>query len=182
MKNLVLEKRIQLPWIILQQAIDVAEKEKMVSISVDKLCIQNIRTFASDVVHKSKSGHPGAPMGCAPMAHVLFTRSMKMNPNNAKWFNRDRFVLSNIILMLADDVACDARKRYPGTVYNNEQALIDLYGGFDSIEVDYRGYEVTFEYEMLQIDTPYLSADEYMRKITSPLVRIAISKIFQDIF
>jgi transketolase len=68
---------------------------KMVSISVDNLCIQTIRTLASDVVHKSKSGHPGAPMGCAPMAHVLFSRSMKMNPNNSKWFNRDRFVLSN---------------------------------------------------------------------------------------
>jgi phosphatidylinositol glycan class K len=52
---------------------------------------------------------------------------------------------SNIILMLADDVACDARNRYPGTVYNNEQRLLDLYGGFDSIEVDYRGYEVTVE-------------------------------------
>ncbi len=50
---------------------------------------------------------------------------------------------SNIILMLADDVACDARNPFPATVYANSGRQMDLYG--DSIEVDYRGYEVTVE-------------------------------------
>jgi phosphatidylinositol glycan class K len=50
---------------------------------------------------------------------------------------------SNIILMLADDVACNARNKFPATVYNNENHLLDLYGS--NIEVDYRGYEVTVE-------------------------------------
>ncbi len=47
-----------------------------------------------DAVQKAKSGHPGMPMGAAPMAYVLWTRHLKHNPNNPRWFNRDRFVLS----------------------------------------------------------------------------------------
>nr|KAJ3422557.1 glycosylphosphatidylinositol anchor biosynthesis [Polyrhizophydium stewartii] len=50
---------------------------------------------------------------------------------------------SNIILMLADDVACNSRSKFPATVYNNNRRLLDLYG--NNIEVDYRGYEVTVE-------------------------------------
>ncbi|KAG2232428.1 hypothetical protein INT48_005731 [Thamnidium elegans] len=50
---------------------------------------------------------------------------------------------SNIILMLADDVSCNPRNKYPATVYNNANRLLDLYG--DNVEVDYRGYEVTVE-------------------------------------
>jgi phosphatidylinositol glycan class K len=50
---------------------------------------------------------------------------------------------SNIILMLADDVACNARNKFPGSVYANSGRHLDLYG--DNIEVDYRGYEVTVE-------------------------------------
>lgn len=50
---------------------------------------------------------------------------------------------SNIILMLADDAACNARNRFPATVYANAGRKLDLYG--DNIEVDYRGYEVTVE-------------------------------------
>jgi phosphatidylinositol glycan class K len=50
---------------------------------------------------------------------------------------------SNIILMLAEDVACDARNHYPGTVFNNAMKTLDLYG--ESVEVDYRGYQVTVE-------------------------------------
>ncbi|KAG8897985.1 Transketolase [Tulasnella sp. 403] len=61
----------------------------------DDLCINTIRTLAADVVAKSNSGHPGAPMGMAPMAHVLFSRFFVANPKSSKWFNRDRFVLSN---------------------------------------------------------------------------------------
>jgi len=62
---------------------------------VDKCAVNTIRMVACDMVNKANSGHPGAPMGCAPMAHVLFTRFFKCNPNNSQWINRDRFVLSN---------------------------------------------------------------------------------------
>jgi transketolase len=62
--------------------------------SVDQLCINAIRFLAIDAVEKAKSGHPGLPMGAAPMAFVLWDQFMRFNPKNPKWFNRDRFVLS----------------------------------------------------------------------------------------
>eukprot|EP00270_Netrium_digitus_P008902 TRINITY_DN2693_c0_g1_i2.p1 TRINITY_DN2693_c0_g1~~TRINITY_DN2693_c0_g1_i2.p1 ORF type:complete len:787 (-),score=242.30 TRINITY_DN2693_c0_g1_i2:156-2381(-) len=57
-------------------------------------CVNSIRFLAIDAVEKAKSGHPGLPMGCAPMAYVLFKEFMKFNPKNPYYFNRDRFVLS----------------------------------------------------------------------------------------
>lgn len=60
---------------------------------VDK-CVNTIRFVAIDAVNKSKSGHPGMPMGCAPMGYVLWNETMKYNPKNPDWLNRDRFVLS----------------------------------------------------------------------------------------
>jgi transketolase len=62
--------------------------------SLEELCINSIRFLAIDAVEKSKSGHPGLPMGAAPMAFVLWDKFMRFNPKNPKWFNRDRFVLS----------------------------------------------------------------------------------------
>ena len=62
--------------------------------SVEELCINSIRFLAVDAVEKAKSGHPGLPMGAAPMAFVLWDRFMRYNPKNPKWFNRDRFILS----------------------------------------------------------------------------------------
>ncbi|KAI7751574.1 hypothetical protein M8C21_004140, partial [Ambrosia artemisiifolia] len=56
--------------------------------------VNTIRFLAVDAVEKANSGHPGLPMGCAPMGHVLFDEVMKYNPKNPYWFNRDRFVLS----------------------------------------------------------------------------------------
>ncbi|KAF7777500.1 hypothetical protein Agabi119p4_3572 [Agaricus bisporus var. burnettii] len=61
----------------------------------DDVAIATIRTLAADTVSKANSGHPGAPMGMAPVAHVLFSRFMNANPKSSRWFNRDRFVLSN---------------------------------------------------------------------------------------
>ncbi|KAK4161929.1 putative transketolase [Cladorrhinum sp. PSN259] len=61
----------------------------------DKLAINTIRVLAADATAHANSGHPGAPMGMAPVAHVLFNKFMKFNPKNPKWLNRDRFVLSN---------------------------------------------------------------------------------------
>ncbi|XP_043715590.1 transketolase, chloroplastic-like [Telopea speciosissima] len=60
---------------------------------VDK-SVNTIRFLAIDAVEKANSGHPGLPMGCAPMGHILYDEVMKYNPKNPKWFNRDRFVLS----------------------------------------------------------------------------------------
>jgi len=62
--------------------------------SLEELCINSIRFLAIDAVEKAKSGHPGLPMGAAPMAFVLWDRFMRYNPKNPKWFNRDRFILS----------------------------------------------------------------------------------------
>ncbi|BGP60498.1 hypothetical protein NBRC10512_005619 [Rhodotorula toruloides] len=61
----------------------------------DQKAINTIRTLALDTVNKANSGHPGAPMGMAPVAHVLFSRFFQCNPQNPHWVNRDRFVLSN---------------------------------------------------------------------------------------
>ena len=61
---------------------------------LDQLCINTIRFLSVDAVQKAESGHPGMPMGAAPMAYVLWTRLLKHNPRNPQWFDRDRFVLS----------------------------------------------------------------------------------------
>jgi len=61
---------------------------------LDHLAITSIRTLSIDAIEKAKSGHPGMPMGSAPMAYTLWTRYMNHNPKNPTWFNRDRFVLS----------------------------------------------------------------------------------------
>jgi transketolase len=62
--------------------------------ALEQLCINSIRVLAIDAVQKANSGHPGMPMGMAPVAYLLFTRFMRHNPHNPKWYGRDRFVLS----------------------------------------------------------------------------------------
>lgn len=62
--------------------------------SIEQLAITTIRTLSIDAIEKAKSGHPGMPMGAAPMAYTLWTKFMNHNPANPNWFNRDRFVLS----------------------------------------------------------------------------------------
>jgi transketolase len=62
--------------------------------TIDQLAITTIRTLSIDAIEKANSGHPGMPMGAAPMAYTLWTKFMNHNPSNPKWFNRDRFVLS----------------------------------------------------------------------------------------
>jgi transketolase len=61
---------------------------------LDTLCVNTIRTLAADAVQKANSGHPGMPMGAAPMAYALWTRFLRFNPSDPAWPNRDRFVLS----------------------------------------------------------------------------------------
>ncbi len=60
----------------------------------DFLCINTLRTLAIDVIQKADSGHPGLPLGAAPMAYVLWQKHLKHAPHDPQWFDRDRFVLS----------------------------------------------------------------------------------------
>lgn len=64
------------------------------AVSVEQLAINTIRTLSMDAIEHANSGHPGLPMGAAPMAYTLWNEFMTHNPKNSKWFNRDRFVLS----------------------------------------------------------------------------------------
>src|ERR1700749_543925 len=61
---------------------------------LDQLCINTIRALSLDAVQRAESGHPGLPLGCAPLAYVLWTRFMRHNPRDPKWKGRDRFLLS----------------------------------------------------------------------------------------
>jgi len=61
---------------------------------LDQLCINTIRFLSVDAIQQADSGHPGMPLGAAPMAYVLWTRLLKHHPHNPDWFDRDRFVLS----------------------------------------------------------------------------------------
>ena len=70
------------------------QQERNASPELDQLCINTIRALTLDAVQKANSGHPGLPLGAAPMAYVLWTKFMRYNPRNPKWENRDRFLLS----------------------------------------------------------------------------------------
>lgn len=73
-----------------------ADQERMDNMTrkIEDLSIATIRTLSIDAIEKANSGHPGLPMGAAPMAYQLWTQYMNHNPYNPDWFNRDRFVLS----------------------------------------------------------------------------------------
>jgi transketolase len=62
--------------------------------TLDKLCVDTIRTLSMDAVQQANSGHPGTPMALAPLAYVLYTRVMRHNPSDPDWIDRDRFILS----------------------------------------------------------------------------------------
>lgn len=71
-----------------------ATVDKTTDTSLVEKSVNTIRFLAIDAVEKANSGHPGLPMGCAPMGHILYDEIMRYNPKNPYWFNRDRFVLS----------------------------------------------------------------------------------------
>ncbi|MGO9453608.1 MAG: transketolase [Candidatus Binataceae bacterium] len=88
---------------------------------LDQLCINSIRVLAIDAVQKANSGHPGMPMGMAPAAYVLWTRFLRHNPHNPKWYGRDRFVLSaghgsmllySLLYLTGYDLSLDEIKRF----------------------------------------------------------------------
>ena len=62
--------------------------------AIDTLCVNAIRALSIDMIQKANSGHPGLPLGAAPMTYVLWTRFLKHNAKNPAWYNRDRFILS----------------------------------------------------------------------------------------
>mgnify|MGYP001070929437 FL=1 len=114
--------------------------------SLETLCINSIRFLAIDAINKSKSGHPGLPMGAAPMSFVLWDKFIRHNPKNPQWFNRDRFVLSaghGCMLQYAmmyltgyDSVSLDDIKQFrqwgsstPGHPENFETAGIEVTTG-----------------------------------------------------
>jgi len=72
----------------------MTEKSGSTGVELDNLCINTLRMLAVDMVEKADSGHPGMPMGAAPMAYALWTNHLGFNPRNPAWPNRDRFVLS----------------------------------------------------------------------------------------
>ena len=80
-----------------------------------------LRALAMDAVEQAKSGHPGLPMGAAPMAHVLWSRFLRHNPKNPRWWDRDRFVLSaghgsallySLLHLTGYDLSLDQLKRF----------------------------------------------------------------------
>jgi transketolase len=77
-----------------EKAVATALDESVSGDALDQLCVNTLRFLSVDMVQKAKSGHPGLPLGAAPMAYVLWTRFLQHHPANPQWFNRDRFVLS----------------------------------------------------------------------------------------
>src|SRR3984893_14573044 len=73
----------------------MSEQQELKQEQIDQLSINALRFLAVDAVEKAKSGHPGAPLGCAPIAYLLYHKIMKHDPSDPKWIDRNRFVLSN---------------------------------------------------------------------------------------
>ncbi|HYY87866.1 MAG TPA: transketolase, partial [Chloroflexota bacterium] len=89
--------------------------------SLEQLAINAIRALSMDAVQQANSGHPGLPLGAAPMAYVLWTRFLRHNPKNAKWPDRDRFVFSaghgsmllySLLYLTGYDLPLDELKRF----------------------------------------------------------------------
>jgi len=99
----------------------VQQENNLPTPDLDKLCINTIRALSLDAVQKANSGHPGLPLGAAPMAYVLWTRFLRHNPKNSKWENRDRFLLSaghgsmllySLLYLTGYDLSLDEIKRF----------------------------------------------------------------------
>jgi transketolase len=98
---------------------DVSQKSS--SADLDTLSVNTIRFLSIDAVQRANSGHPGLPMGAAAFAYVLWTRFLKHNPKNPRWFDRDRFILSaghgsmllySLLYLTGYDVSLDQIKQF----------------------------------------------------------------------
>jgi transketolase len=110
--------------------------------SIDELSVNTIRTLAMDAVQKANSGHPGMPMGAAPMAYALWTQHLRFNPKNPSWLNRDRFILSaghgclllySLLYLTGYDLSLDDIKNF--RQYGSKTAGHPEYGHAPGIEV-----------------------------------------------
>ena len=110
--------------------------------SIDQLGINTVRILAADAVQKANSGHPGTPMGLAPMGHVLWTKIMNYNPKDPEWPNRDRFILScghacmlqySYLYLTGYDISMDDIKNF--RQLHSKTAGHPEYGLLDGIEV-----------------------------------------------
>ena len=99
----------------------IKETETTINTDLDLQCINTIRALSLDAVQQAESGHPGLPLGAAPMAYVLWTRFLRHNPKNPKWENRDRFLLSaghgsmllySLLHLTGYDLSLDELKRF----------------------------------------------------------------------
>ena len=97
------------------------ESDSRSDATLDQLCVNAVRILAMDAVQQANSGHPGLPLGAAPMAYVLWTRHLKHNPANPAWPDRDRFVLSaghgsmllySLLYLTGYDLPLDELKRF----------------------------------------------------------------------
>jgi transketolase len=121
------------------------QKQTDTTPELDELCINTIRTLSLDAVQKAESGHPGLPLGAAPMAYVLWTRFLRHNPKNPKWENRDRFLLSaghgsmliySLLYLTGYDLSLDEIKNFrqwgsktPGHPENNLTPGVEITTG-----------------------------------------------------
>ncbi|MFJ8412266.1 transketolase [Bacillus paramycoides] len=89
--------------------------------NMNQLAVNTLRTLSIDAINEANSGHPGLPMGAAPMAYALWANHLNYNPNNPEWFNRDRFVLSaghgssllySLLHLAGYDVSIDDLKKF----------------------------------------------------------------------
>ena len=110
--------------------------------TIEQTAINTVRILAADAVQKANSGHPGTPMGLAPMGHVLWTESMNYNPQNPQWANRDRFILScghacmlqySYLYLTGYDITMDDIKNF--RQLHSKTAGHPEYGLLDGIEV-----------------------------------------------
>src|SRR4029077_21120073 len=86
-------RRASFQWLAYRWGATVSQPKTQVDL--DLLSINTIRTLAIDAVQQANSGHPGAPMGLAPVAYALWQRFLRYDPADPVWPNRDRLVLSN---------------------------------------------------------------------------------------
>ncbi len=109
---------------------------------LDQLSINALRFLAVDAVEKANSGHPGAPLGDAPIAYLLFHKYMRHNPRHSKWSNRDRFVLSNghasallygVLHLTGYDLSIDDLKQF--RQWGSKTPGHPEYGDTDGVEV-----------------------------------------------
>src|SRR5678815_1874606 len=84
---------MQLAWSVPPHLPGMSSRETEMQ-TLDQLCVNTLRFLAVDAVEQAHSGHPGLPLGAAPMAYVLWSRFLRHDPRDPHWWDRDRFVLS----------------------------------------------------------------------------------------